>query len=288
MTFFASFCIPFMVGAAVMFVVLLWKWGSWFAHLAPADRMRFVRGVPTRRTLGAVGEVVCESLLHRRIFRVNPLLGYMHMSLAFGWFLLIAVGVIVAESIGRMMHPAPIEGSAIAWTAGVGVAINGFTAWLFMKDKDKDLNVKGAYLHMAADALVSVGVLVSGLVISWTGWTVVDPIVGLVVAAVIVASVWSLTRASLRLSLDGVPDGIRVDELERMMTAVPGVEAVHHIHVWAISTTENALTAHVVLTDLPRLEAVKRELKTRLDGAGVHHATLEFESVAENCCNFSD
>ena len=108
--------------------------------------------------------------------------------------LLIAVGVIVAESIGRMLHPAPVEGGAIAWTAGVGVAINGFTAWLFLKDKDRDLNVKGAYLHMAADALVSVGVLVSGLVISWTGWTIVDPVVGLVVAAVIVASVWSLTR----------------------------------------------------------------------------------------------
>ena len=109
--------------------------------------------------------------------------------------LLIAVGVIVAESIGRMLHPAPVEGGAIAWTAGVGVAINGFTAWLFLKDKDRDLNVKGAYLHMAADALVSVGVLVSGLVISWTGWTIVDPVVGLVVAAVIVASVWSLTRS---------------------------------------------------------------------------------------------
>ena len=112
--------------------------------------------------------------------------------------LLIAVGVIVAESIGRMLHPEPVVGGAIAWTAGVGVAINGFTAWLFMKDKDRDLNVKGAYLHMAADALVSVGVLVSGLVISWTGWTVVDPIVGLAVAGVIVASVWSLTRDSLR------------------------------------------------------------------------------------------
>ena len=93
-----------------------------------------------------------------------------------------------------VLHPAPVEGGAIAWTAGVGVAINGFTAWLFLKDKDRDLNVKGAYLHMAADALVSVGVLVSGLVISWTGWTIVDPVVGLVVAAVIVASVWSLTR----------------------------------------------------------------------------------------------
>lgn len=202
--------------------------------------------------------------------------------------LLIAVGVIVAESIGRMMHPAPIEGGAIAWTAGVGVVINGFTAWLFMKDKDRDLNVKGAYLHMAADALVSVGVVVSGLVISWTGWTIVDPIVGLLVAAVIVASVWSLTRDSLRLSLDGVPDGIRVEELEERMMTVPGVEAVHHIHVWAISTTENALTAHVVLTDLPRLEAVKHRLKTLLEAAGIHHATLEFESVAEQCSDLCD
>ncbi|MCQ4762063.1 cation diffusion facilitator family transporter, partial [Alistipes onderdonkii] len=141
-------------------------------------------------------------------------------------------GVIVAESVGRMLHPAPVEGGAIAWTAGVGVVINGFTAWLFMKDKDKDLNVKGAYLHMAADALVSVGVLVLGVVISWTGWTIVDPVVGLVVAAVIVASVWSLTRDSLRLSLDGVPVGIRIDEVEKTMEAVPDVKAVHHIHVW--------------------------------------------------------
>lgn len=182
--------------------------------------------------------------------------------------LLVAVGVIVAESVGRMLHPAPVEGGAIAWTAGVGVVINGFTAWLFMKDKDKDLNVKGAYLHMAADALVSVGVLVSGVVISWTGWTIVDPVVGLVVAAVIVASVWSLTRDSLRLSLDGVPVGIRIDEVEKTMEAVPGVKAVHHIHVWAISTTENALTAHVVLAELPRMETVKKQLKAELETAG--------------------
>lgn len=202
--------------------------------------------------------------------------------------LLIAVGVIVAESIGRMLHPAPVEGGAIAWTAGIGVAINGFTAWLFLKDKDRDLNVKGAYLHMAADALVSVGVLVSGLVISWTGWVIVDPIVGLVVAAVIVASVWSLTRDSLRLSLDGVPEGIRIDEVERAMVAVAGVEAVHHIHVWAISTTENALTAHVVLADLLHMETVKQQLKARLEESGIHHATLEFESQAERCTDISD
>lgn len=202
--------------------------------------------------------------------------------------LLIAVGVIVAESIGRMMHPEPVVGGAIAWTAGVGVVINGFTAWLFMKDKDRDLNVKGAYLHMAADALVSVGVLVSGLVISWTGWTIVDPIVGLVVAGVIVASVWSLTRDSLRLSLDGVPGGIDVAEIEQAMTAVPGVRAVHHIHVWAISTTENALTAHVVLDSLSRMEELKHILKELLEHEGIPHATLEFESAAEQCCDFHD
>ena len=202
--------------------------------------------------------------------------------------LLIAVGVIVAESIGRMLHPEPVVGGAIAWTAGVGVAINGFTAWLFMKDKDRDLNVKGAYLHMAADALVSVGVLVSGLAISWTGWTVVDPIVGLAVAGVIVASVWSLTRDSLRLSLDGVPDGIDIAEIERKMEAVPGVRAVHHIHVWAISTTENALTAHVVLDSLSRMEEVKHALKELLGRSGIPHATLEFESVTERCCDLHD
>lgn len=202
--------------------------------------------------------------------------------------LLVAVGVIVAESVGRMVHPAPVEGAAIAWTAGIGVVINGFTAWLFLRDKDRDLNVKGAYLHMAADALVSVGVLVSGLVIRWTGWTLIDPIVGLVVAGVIVASVWSLTRDSLRLTLDGVPRGIRIEELEGRMTAVAGVGAVHHIHVWAISTTENALTAHVVVTDPREMECVKKALKATLREAGIGHATLEFESAAERCCDRCD
>ena len=202
--------------------------------------------------------------------------------------LLVAVGVIVAESVGRMLHPAPVEGGAIAWTAGVGVVINGFTAWLFMKDKDKDLNVKGAYLHMAADALVSVGVLVSGVVISWTGWAIVDPVVGLVVAAVIVASVWSLTRDSLRLSLDGVPEGIDVADTERRMLSVEGVSAVHHIHIWAMSTTENALTAHVVVEDLAVMEQVKAELKRQLRACGIPHVTLEFETRSECCRDLGD
>lgn len=198
--------------------------------------------------------------------------------------LLVAVGVIVAESVGRMVHPAPVEGGAIAWTAGVGVVINGFTAALFLRDRRRDLNIRGAYLHMAADALVSLGVLVSGLMISWTGWTLVDPIVGLVVAAVIVASVWSLTRDSLRLSLDGVPPGVDLAEVERAMTELEGVCAVHHIHIWAISTTENALTAHVVLRDLGALERVKCGLKELLVRKGIPHATLEFETPSA-CCD---
>lgn len=202
--------------------------------------------------------------------------------------LMIAVGVIIAESIDRMLHPAPVTGGAIAWTAGIGVAINGFTAWLFMKDKDRDLNVRGAYLHMAADALVSIGVLLSGVVISATGWTIVDPIVGLAVAGVIVASVWSLTRDSLRLSLDGVPPGIDVGELGRRMSQTPGVRAVHHIHVWALSTTENALTAHVVLEDLARLEEVKHALKEQLRASGIAHATLEVELPDTPCENPCD
>ena len=202
--------------------------------------------------------------------------------------LLIAVGMIIAESIGRMFHPAPVEGGAIAWTAGIGVVVNGFTAWLFMKDKDRDLNVKGAYLHMAADALVSIGVLLSGVVISWTGWTLIDPIVGLAVACVIVASVWSLTRDSLRLSLDGVPEGIDVEQIGQRMSTVEGVRTVHHIHVWAISTTENALTAHVVVTDLATQERIKHDLKHLLCELGISHATLEFETPEECCSDFSD
>ena len=204
--------------------------------------------------------------------------------------LLIAVGVIVAESIGRMLHPEAVTGDAIAWTAGVGVLVNGFTAWLFMRGKGRDLNVRGAFLHMAADALVSVGVLLSGVIISWTGWRLIDPIVGLAVAAVIVGSVWSLLRDSLRLSLDGVPEGIRLEEVERTIASVEGVRGVHHIHIWAISTTENALTAHVVLEPEAeaRMEQVKHQVKERLHEAGIGHATLEFETAGEHCCEPHD
>ena len=197
--------------------------------------------------------------------------------------LLVAVGAIVIESIHKLSNPAVVPGGAIAWVAGVGVLINAFTAFLFMKDKEKDLNVKGAYLHMAADALVSVGVLVAGIIISRTGWYIIDPIIGLIVAVVILISTWNLLHDSLRLTLDGVPTSIDSQKVVEAIRALPGVDDVHHIHIWAISTTENALTAHIVLKQPEGMQEVKHLIRHRLEDFGIGHATLEFEVPGEHC-----
>ena len=197
--------------------------------------------------------------------------------------LLVAVGAIVIESIHKLNNPAVVPGGAIAWVAGVGVLINAFTAFLFMKDKEKDLNVKGAYLHMAADALVSVGVLVAGIVISRTGWYIIDPIIGLIVAVVILISTWNLLHDSLRLTLDGVPTSIDSQKVVKAIRALPGVDDVHHIHIWASSTTENALTAHIVLKQPEGMQEVKHLIRHRLEDFGIGHATLEFEVPGEHC-----
>ena len=197
--------------------------------------------------------------------------------------LLVAVGAIVIESIHKLSNPAVVPGGAIAWVAGVGVLINAFTAFLFMKDKEKDLNVKGAYLHMVADALVSVGVLVAGIIISRTGWYIIDPIIGLIVAVVILISTWNLLHDSLRLTLDGVPTSINSQQVVESIRALPGIDDVHHIHIWAISTTENALTAHIVLKQPEGMQEVKHLIRHRLEDFGIGHATLEFEVPGEHC-----
>lgn len=198
--------------------------------------------------------------------------------------LLIAVGVIAAESISKFFHPAPIEGGAIAWTAGVGVIVNFFTAWLLMRGQKGDLNVRGAFLHMVADALVSVGVVISGIVISATGWAFIDPIVGLIVALVIVVSTWHLLSDSVRLSLDGVPDGIDPDRIREVIRSTEGVEESHHLHIWAISTTSNALTVHIVVKEIARSDALRHELRQRLKECGIDHATIEIEQSG-SCCD---
>ena len=197
--------------------------------------------------------------------------------------LLIAVGVILGESLGKLFNPQPVEGVPIAWTAGVGVFINGITAWLFMKDKDKDLNVKGAYMHMAADALVSVGFVFSGILISYTGWSIIDPPIGIVIACIIIYSTWSLLHDSIRLSLDGVPVGTDGEKIREQIMEVADVVECHHLHIWAISTTETALTAHIVIENFSVLEVVKKEVKTILLNSGIRHVTLEFEDVENSC-----
>jgi len=197
--------------------------------------------------------------------------------------LLLAVGAIIIESIQKLAHPQIVPGGAIAWVAGIGVVINALTAFLFMKNKEKDLNVKGAYLHMAADTLVSVGVLVAGIIISRTGWYIIDPIIGLTVAFVILVSTWNLLHDSLRLTLDGVPPNIDSKKVTKAICSIPGVCSLHHIHIWAISTTENALTAHIVLKLPEQMEEVKHHIRHRLDELGIEHATLEFEIPGEHC-----
>ncbi len=197
--------------------------------------------------------------------------------------LLVAVGGILAESIHKLYDPQPVQGGAIAVVAGVGVLINAFTALMFVREKEQDLNVKGAYIHMAADALVSVGVLVSGLVIRATGWYVVDPIIGITVALAIFVSTWKLLRDSIRLSLDGVPANIKPETVKRGIRGVDGVADVHHIHIWALSTTENAMTAHIVVSGSRSQEELKCDLRRCLEGLGITHTTFEFEQVGEEC-----
>ncbi|MDR0970081.1 MAG: cation diffusion facilitator family transporter [Lentimicrobiaceae bacterium] len=202
--------------------------------------------------------------------------------------LLIAVVFILIESIEKLMNPQPVEGIVITIVAGIGVIINGITARLFINNKDKDLNVKGAYLHMIADALVSVGVVISGIVILITDWVIIDAIIGIVIAGIIVYSTWGLLNDSIRLVLDGVPSAINFDEIVKAICSEKHVVALHHIHIWAISTTENALTAHIVIDNIAQMEPVKEQLRLKLKKLEISHVTLEFELQGTNCTHEND
>ena len=197
--------------------------------------------------------------------------------------LLVAVGAIIVESVEKFFHPAEVNGSLIIWTATVGIVINGLTAWALSRQQKHDINTRGAFLHMLADTLVSIGVVVSGIVIQYTGWTVIDPLIGLVIAVVILVSTWSLLSESLRMSTDAVPEGFDTELITKNMEAQEGVLNVHHMHIWPISTTETALTAHVVIPDASMLEEVTDRLKDYLDGIGIHHSTLELETKSSHC-----
>lgn len=191
--------------------------------------------------------------------------------------LMVAVGGIVWESVQRLIEPAPVMAGTMMIVAGIGIVVNGFTAFLFMGGHN-DLNIRGAFLHMVADAAVSLGVVLGGLAILWTGADWIDPVLSLVIAAVIVWGTWSLFSQSLRLSLHGVPQGIALSEVRQALATRPGVASVHHVHVWAISTTQTALTAHLVMPEGHPgdgfLAETLHELKERF---GIDHVTLQIE-----------
>jgi cobalt-zinc-cadmium efflux system protein len=204
-------------------------------------------------------------------------------SLVNAGLLLFACGVIVAEAIRRFFNPEPVAGLDVFIVATLGIIVNGFSAWLFMRGQKEDLNIRGAFLHMAADALISAAVAVSGLVILFTNWTWLDPVMSIVVVAVILYGTWGLARDSLRLALDAVPPGVDVQRIRDYLTSQPGVTDVHDLHVWALSTTGNALSVHLVMpAGHPGDVVVDGIVATLRERFAMHHATLQVDLGTSN------
>ncbi len=196
-----------------------------------------------------------------------------------------AVGAILIESVRKISEPQPVGGTEIMIVAGIGVIINTITAMLFIKGSKKDLNIKGAFLHMAADAGISLGVVAAGLVINLTGYFIIDPIFSIIIVIIITMGTWSLMKDSFMLSMDAVPEGINYKEVENYFLSLSGVEEVHDLHIWAMSTTENALTVHLVVPKDPGNDFLKRicnELKNKFS---IDHPTIQIEkfSSSSNC-----
>ncbi|GEO11434.1 cation efflux system protein [Segetibacter aerophilus] len=234
------------------------------------------------------------SLLAFRLMKVksNPRYTYGYrkttilVALFNGAVLLISIGAIIYEALHRFNNPEPLPGKTIAIVAGIGIAINFITALLFFKNKENDLNIKSAYLHLMADAAVSAGIVVGGIVMMYTNWFWIDPVISIVIALVILGSTWKLLKDSLRLSLDGVPKNIDLEKIKTEALKIAGIKNIHHIHVWALSTSENAMTVHLVLDttiDKKGVKAVKDELKHRLLHMNIQHMTIETEFADDPC-----
>ena len=208
--------------------------------------------------------------------------------------LLVSVGAIAVEALQRLTAGVPagqVGGKTVMLVAAAGIAVNGATAWLFARGRKGDLNVRGAFLHMAADAAVSSGVVIAGLVILLTGWAWLDPLVSLGIAALIVVSTWGLLRDSVNLALDKVPEGVNAEAVRSYLSGLPGVTDIHDLHIWGLSTTETALTAHLIRpglgTDDGFLRRVCEELR---NDHGIGHATFQIEDgdPAQPCVLASD
>lgn len=233
---------------------LLMAWGGYaLAKIAPCSR----------RTYGWRGTTILAALF-------NALL------------LLVAIGGIAWEAVGRLSDPPPVAAPTVIVVALIGVVINTATAMLFMRGRDKDLNIRGAYLHMAADALLSLGVVVAGVLIAWTSMLWIDPVTSLIIAVVILVGTWGLLRESVQLAIQAVPPEIDLDEVTRFLGELPGVTEVHDLHVWAMSTTEFALTAHLVRPGESNDDVLLRQAREDLhDLFEITHTTIQIERSAE-------
>lgn len=228
------------------------------------------------------------SLLAFRLVKVKPneqyTYGYSKTTILVALFnamvLLVSIGAISYEAAHRFLSPEPLPGKAIALVAAIGIVINAVTALMFFRNRKKDLNIKSAYLHLFSDAIVSLGIVIGGVIIFYTHYYWIDAVLSIVIALVILVSTWNLLGQSFRLSLDGVPAGISIEKVKQVAAKISGIIEIHHIHIWAISTTKNALTAHVVVnaeSSLAEIEKLKNKLKHDLEHLNIHHVTLEVE-----------
>jgi cobalt-zinc-cadmium efflux system protein len=200
-------------------------------------------------------------------------------------FLLVVIGGLSWEAIGRLFRPEPVAGGTVMIVAAAGILVNGVCAWLFASGRDGDINIRGAFTHMAADALVSLGVVVAGLVILLTGWLWLDPVVSLAINAMIILGTWGLLRDSMAMSLSAVPPGIDAAEVSAYLAARPGVQSIHDLHIWGMSTTETALTAHLAMPAGHPGDAFLVELCATLKARyKIGHATFQIETSPDTVC----
>jgi len=205
-------------------------------------------------------------------------------ALANAVILFIAIGILGVESFTRFLKPEKVQGGAIAWIAALGIVINSITAFLFYGNRKKELNARGAYLHLFADALISLGVVVTGIIIVYTGWYWLDSATGIIIMIIILITAWGLLRDSFKMTIDAVPSGIELENIKKIILQIDHVKQVGHVHVWPLSTTENALTAHVALDEQLTFDEklnVIADIRHELLHHNIHHSTIELQKFVE-------